>query len=477
MMSNLRTYHAGLCRQWFEELVPLGINNCTLEVRAGSTIHRDYLSRACGKAFNEAAQAASGTLLTVLFLGPDDPASITEASAQPVPPSGVLPRAPVIVEPVHAHPAQTSDTPLAPKTTRAPAITFHDAPQRYDTLVVNPDFSFENFVVGPNNRLAHAAALGVASSPGRLYNPLFIHGDVGLGKTHILQAICLKILENCPDAVLYYTSCEGFVTQYFESMQNGDLSGFRQRFRDVDVLIIDDIHFLTKRDRSQDEFFHTFNSLYHAEKQIILSCDAPPEEIPDLEDRLVSRFMWGLVAKINPPDYETRIEILRGKARLRGVPMPDDVAEFIAARIATNIRELEGAIVKLQVQSMVEKKPVSLALAREALGDMPLAPAESSPTMPQVVAVVTEFYNVRLADLQGKERQRSIALPRHVAMYLARKCTKLSLEEVGRYYGGRDHTTVMHAMKTVENRMRKDTEFWGVIQSLEQRVRGIVNPS
>jgi chromosomal replication initiator protein len=341
---------------------------------------------------------------------------------------------------------------------------------RYESLVVNPDYAFENFVVGPGNRLAHAAAQAVAGNPGRAYNPFFVHGGVGLGKTHLLQAVCLKIVESNPRALIYYTSCEGFITQFFESVQSGEMPEFRHRFRDVDVLVIDDIHFLTKRDRSQEEFFHTFNSLFQANKQIILSSDAPPEEIPDLEDRLVSRFKWGLVAKIEAPDYETRIQILLTKARLRGLSMPTDVAEFIAARIDSNIRELEGAVVKLQIQSAVENRPIDAALARAALGD-DARPPGGEPTIQTIIDVVTDYYAIRLADLQSKHRQRSIALPRQVCMYLARRCTRHSLEEIGGFFGGRDHTTVMHAIRSVEHRCGTQPEFESLMRSLEERVR------
>jgi chromosomal replication initiator protein len=316
----------------------------------------------------------------------------------------------------------------------------------------------------------------VAASPGKTYNPFFVHGGVGLGKTHILQAVCLKIVEANPRAVLYYTSCEGFVTQFFECVQSGEMTEFRHRFRDVDVLVIDDIHFLTKRDRSQEEFFHTFNALYQANKQIILSSDAPPEEIPDLEDRLVSRFKWGLVAKFDTPCYETRVAILKTKARLRGLAMPDDVACYLAQRIDTNIRELEGAVVKLQIHSAVEKLPITMDLAKSALGEAaPVVVGE--PTIQNIIGAVTDFYTIRLADLQSKHRQRSIALPRQVCMYLARRCTRHSLEEIGGFFGGRDHTTVMHAIKSVDTRRTGDVDFDLVVRSLEERVRLLKPPA
>jgi chromosomal replication initiator protein len=280
----------------------------------------------------------------------------------------------------------------------------------------------------------------------------------------------LKILEARPDAVLYYLSCESFISQFMEAVQAGEMSSFRHRFRDVDVLIIDDIHFLAKRDRTQEEFFHTFNTLYQANKQIVLSSDAAPEEIPDLEDRLVSRFMWGLVIKIDKPDFETRAAIVKTKARLRGISIPDDVANFIAARVESNIRELEGAITRLHIQSAVENEGIDLRMARRCLGE-PEPSASAEPTIQIIQNVVTDFYGVRLLDLQSKRRQRSVALPRQVCMALARKHTRLSLEEIGGHFGNRDHTTVMHAIKTIDARRTQDNEFAAVFKALEDRLR------
>jgi len=482
-LAHLRAQHPTVCRQWFEELEPLGIAGGALQMRTHSPLHRDYLRRQCSDPFNDAARTVSGRLLSVRFLGPEDEPSRAPASK----------RAPAMIEAqgraAHADsavlaPAAPTSTPIngpsrprvpAPTetlpATRDPAPSSNGDSRHYDSLVVNPDYSFENFVVGPGNRLAHAASIAVASSPGHAYNPFFVHGGVGLGKTHLLQAVCLKIVEANPRASLYYTSCESFVTQFFDRVQSGKMGDFRDRFRNVDVLVIDDIHYLNKRDRSQEEFFHTFNALHQANKQIVLSSDAPPEEIPDLEDRLVSRFKWGLVAKIEPPCYETRVAILKTKAKLRGLSMPDDVACYIAAKIDTNIRELEGAVVKLHIQSAVEKCPIDLSLAKAALGDA-APPVAGELTLQNIITAVTDFYAIRLSDLQSKHRQRSIALPRQVCMWLARRCTRHSLEEIGGFFGGRDHTTVMHALRAVESRRTNDSEFDLVVRSLEEKVRG-----
>jgi chromosomal replication initiator protein len=266
-----------------------------------------------------------------------------------------------------------------------------------------------------------------------------------------------------------YLSCEAFVTRFIEAVQAGQMAEFRHCFRDVDVLVIDDIHFLTRRDRTQEEFFHTFNSLYQGSKQIILSSDAPPEEIPDLEERLVSRFKWGLVANIDPPGYETRLAIVKRKSALRSFAIPDDVASFIADRIVSNIREIEGAITRVQMEASLEKRPVDLELAKAALGEVSV-PATSL-TLQNITAIVTAFYMVRLTDLQSKKRQRSIAVPRQVCMYLARRHTRHSLEEIGGFFGGRDHTTVMHALKAVKLRMDRDDDFKSVVLQLETELR------
>lgn len=482
MLAHLRAAHSPICRQWFAELIPVGIAGGSLQLRTSSPLHRDYLRRQCGGYFTDAAQAVTGQLLSVRFLGPDDPAELPppkprknrDANKYAKKPSTASSLATPQVAPTPVAqpeaPARLPELPTIPIEVLAPPAPEPGIAPRYESLVINPDYAFENFVQGPGNRLALAAALAVSSNPGKTYNPYFVHGGVGLGKSHLLQAICLKIVESNPRAVLYYISCEAFVTQFIESVQSGHMADFRHRFRDVDVLVIDDIHFLTKRDRSQEEFFHTFNALFQANKQIILSSDAPPEDIPDLEDRLVSRFKWGLVCKIDAPDYETRVEIVKAKARLRGLTIPAEVAELIAERLTSNIRELEGAVVKLQIQSVVDKRPIDLDLARAALGDEPRN-IVGEPTIQNIIDVVTEHYDCRLADLQSKHRQKSIALPRQVCMYLTRLCTRHSLEEIGGFFGGRDHTTVMHSLRSIEIKKIEDPEFAANLKVLEDRVQ------
>jgi chromosomal replication initiator protein len=515
MLAHLKSHHPGVCRQWFEELDPLGVDAGVLHVRATSAIHRDYLRARCAEPFNDAATVVSKHLLTVQFLGPEDPPPRRQPAPAPASVPHAAPQSAMIaVAPAATAPAPTPAPAAAPEaelkpsalpapapSAPAPAINGTHAPARNgvhaapvpsvgpsarpavtwdltskparpdtESLVINPDYSFEHFVVGPGNRMAHAAALAVAGNPGRTYNPYFVHGGVGLGKTHLLQAICVRIKEANPDARIYYTSCEGFMTQFMDAVQAGEMGAFRHRFRDADVLVIDDIHFLAKRDRTQEEFFHTFNSLYQLHKQIVLSSDAPPEDIPDLEDRLVSRFKWGLVTSVATPCYETRVAILKNKARMRGFTLPDDVACHVAAKIESNIRELEGAVTKLQAVAALEGRPIDMTLCAVALGEE--APRGDRQVQIQaIMAAVTDFYGVKLIDLQSKRRQRSVAMPRQVCMYLARKHTRYSLEEIGGYFGGRDHTTVMHAVRKVEELAGADSEFGKVLSTLETQLR------
>jgi len=478
MLIHLRASAPEICRQWFEELEPVGVTGGVFRLRAHSPVHRDYLNRVCNRQFAEAAGTVSGRLLTVRFLGPEDDVKPRGSSAA----AAAVPSAAVPSDDPHAahreaaldgprgEPSEFGPMSPAPYRLNGAAAAASLAELYDDGLPINPDYAFDNFIVGPGNRLAHSAALAVAANPGRAYNPYFVHGDVGLGKTHLLQAICLRIRETQPSAVIYFTSCEGFMTQFMDAVQAGLMTRFRHKFRHVDVLVVDDVHDLSKRDRTQEEFFHTFNSLYQSHKQIVLSCDAPPEEIPDMQERLASRFKWGLVANVAPPCYETRVAILKNKAKLRGMELPDDVACHIASKIDSNIRELEGAIIKLQVVSNIEKRQPDMELTRMALGEDASKP-EPKIQIQTIINAVTDFYGVKVTDLQSKRRQRSIALPRQLCMYLARRNTRYSLEEIGGYFGGRDHTTVMHAVRTINDRRETEAEFANVVRSLEDRLR------
>ncbi|HET6204039.1 MAG TPA: chromosomal replication initiator protein DnaA [Planctomycetota bacterium] len=336
---------------------------------------------------------------------------------------------------------------------------------------LNADYTFENFVVGPCNRFAHAAALGVVENPGRAYNPLFVHGSCGMGKTHLLQAVCHTVQKMRPGVDIRFLSCETFINHFISALGKGDLERFRGRYRETDLLIVDDVHLLAAKERTQEEFFHTFNTLYSRQCQIVLSSDCPPKEIKQMQDRLVSRFSGGLVAPIDPPCFETRSAILQRKARARGHELPDDVIRFIAEGVRSSVRDLEGAVLKLLGYASITHRPVTIDLAREAMRD--LVPAATvSVSIDEILGSVAKRFSVKVGDLQSKRRSQSIVLPRQVAMYLARKHTRYSLEEIGSLFGGKDHTTVLYALERVEERLRKDLSFRNIVDALAKEFGG-----
>ncbi len=336
-------------------------------------------------------------------------------------------------------------------------------------LKLHPDYTFDDFVVGPSNRLAHASCIAVSQSLGKTYNPLFLYGNSGLGKTHLLHAVCFEVQRRFDEVVIQLLSCEDFVNRFIRAIEEGNLAGFHSQFRTVDILVIDDVQFLSEREQSQEEFFHTFNALYNNGKQIILSADSPPSEIPSIEDRLISRFNWGLVARIDPPSYETRVAIVQKKAHLRGLNISEEVAEYIARQIQANIRELEGALTTIYALAMTTGESVSLDLAQRALeGQIRLATKHTKIT--DIIEVVTRHFDVRLADLQSKKRNQSITEPRQICMYLARNLTKHSLEEIGGHLGGRDHTTVMHACNKINHVKESDPQMDALLGALTKQI-------
>jgi chromosomal replication initiator protein len=419
-------------RPWFTKLEPLSLANGLLEIAAPGASEQKYCRQHATRLFTEGAQAATGRLVGVCFLTRAEEYGQDEAAAdggEPVDEDG--------------------------------------------SISVNDAYTFKSFVAGPCNRLAHAACLAVSESPGKTYNPLFIHGSVGLGKTHLLQATCRNIRQDNNNANICILSCEAFVNSFIEAVERGELHKFRYRYRHVDVLAIDDIQFLADQEQTQEEFFHTFNTLYQAQKQIILSGDRGPGAIPGLEERLVSRFNWGLVARITQPCYETRVAIVHKKAGMRGIQLPQDVVCFIAGTIESNTRELEGAIAKVAMLAQVTDREIDLRLAEEALG-IQQAPSRREITIEDILRIVTRRYNVRLADLQSRRRSRSVVLPRQICMFLARNLTRHSLSEIGGYFGGRDHTTVLHAKRTVEHACQQDPQFRAILDCLLQDVQASV---
>lgn len=324
--------------------------------------------------------------------------------------------------------------------------------------VLNPKYTFDSFVIGNSNRFAHAASLAVSESPAKAYNPLFIYGGVGLGKTHLMHAIGHYILNKNPKARVAYISSEKFTNELINSIKDDTNEEFRSKYRNVDVLLIDDIQFIAGKERTQEEFFHTFNALHDANKQIILSSDRPPKEIPTLEDRLRSRFEWGLIADIQPPDFETRIAILKKKADEENLDIPNDVLGYIANTIKSNIRELEGALIRIVAFSSLTNKEISVDLALLALRDIIANRSSKAITIEYIQEVVANYFNVTVDDLKSARRTKSITYPRQIAMYLCRKNTDNSLPKIGEEFGGRDHTTVIHAYEKISDALNKDKD-------------------
>jgi len=347
--------------------------------------------------------------------------------------------------------------------------SFREEPQ--DSLRLNPRFTFENFIVGSANRMAHAAALAVANAPGKSYNPLFIYGGVGLGKTHIMQAIVQHNLQKSPSSKAKYISSEKFTNELILSIRNRSTEKFRQKYREIDLLLIDDIQFLAGKEAAQEEFFHTFNALYDHHKQIVVSSDRPPKEIPRLEERLVSRFNWGLVVDIQPPDFETRVAILQKKLEKDPIKIEDEVVYFIAQNITTNIRELEGALVRIIAYSLIENKPVTLVLAKEILKDM-VKEIYRVVTPASILSKVAAHFNITKEDLKKSKRSKNLVFPRQIAMYLLRELTELSLPEIGGVFGAKHHTTILYAAKKIKQDLKKDEKLKFTINTLTQEIKG-----
>jgi len=422
ILSRAKSLDPVNTRNWFDRLIPLRFDGGSLLVGCPDQATVQFLADNCKDSFTRAAQQITGYLVTVDFRVDSNSHGVAGART-------------VVV--------------AGPK--------------------LHPDYKFENFVVGPSNRLAHASCIAVAHSPGNTYNPLFIYGNSGLGKTHLLHAACFEMQERVANSVIQILSCEDFVNRFIRAIEEGNLPGFQSQFRTVDMLVIDDIQFLREREHSQEEFFHTFNALYNSGKQIILSADSPPAKIPSLEERLISRFNWGLVTRIDPPSYETRVAIVQKKARLRGLDVSDEIAEYIGRKVQANIRELEGALTTIQAVAATTNDEITLELAQIALDEQIEASARRI-SITDIIQVVTSHFDVRLADLQSKKRSQSITEPRQICMYLARSLTNHSLEEIGGHLGGRDHTTVMHGCSKITNSRQSSPRMDALIEDLEKQI-------
>ncbi len=352
----------------------------------------------------------------------------------------------------------------------APSGAFAPPPAPPRGLILNPRFTFDTFVVGPSNQFAHAAARAVAESPSRSYNPLFLYGGVGLGKTHLMHAIAHEILRRSPGMPVFYLSAERFLNELINALRFEKMHEFKRRYRELDVLLMDDVQFIAGKDSTQEEFFHTFNALHDAQKQIVVTSDALPKEIPTLEERLRSRFEWGLIADIQPPNLEMKVAIIRKKGAAEKVEVPNDVALFIAGTVKSNIRELEGRLNRVLAFSSLTGKPLSVELARETLKDI-VGTAESRAVPSEILKAVAGHYGLRVSDMKAKSNAKPIAFPRQVAMYLCRRLTGLSYPEIGRLFNDKHHSTVMHSVEKIERLVEDDANFRKVVDSFLQPYR------
>jgi chromosomal replication initiator protein len=417
---------------WILPAKPLELSDTRFTIAAPSRFHATWVEAHYAAALKEALKETTGTDFELSFIVTAEPPPF-EAIAAPEP---------------------------AAQARRRPA----------NGTYLNPKYTFRSFVVGGSNKMTHAAALAVAEKPARAYNPLFIYGGVGLGKTHIMQAVGNYVLDSSDDARVWYVSSENFMNEMIYSIQHGSTLAFRNKYRGVDVLLIDDIQFLAGKESTQEEFFHTFNALYDAHKQVVVTSDRPPKQITDLEERLVSRFEWGLVTDIQPPDFETRVAILRKKAEEDRLAIPDDVFHMIADAIKSNIRVLEGSLVRLVAFSSIQGAPITAELAREVLKDIFKPPAKTV-SVDDIKAAVAKHFKIAPDALVGRKRTSAIALPRQVAMYLARVLTTMSLADIGSAFGKRDHTTVIHGFDKIAEKMKSDSDFKALVDRISDDIR------
>jgi chromosomal replication initiator protein len=409
---------------WFKQTSFIGEDGTTITVRVPNPLFKDWLTKHYSGVISEALGEVKRGSLVVHFAADDQ---------------GEMPVVPLGEEEAAAFEA---NPPLVPPSSAG----------------LNPRYTFDTFIVGSSNQFAHAASRAVAEAPSRSYNPLFIYGGVGLGKTHLMHAVGQYVLRHDHNLKLTYISSERFMNEMINAVRYDRVIDFRERYRTVDVLLVDDIQFLAGKEGTQTEFFHTFNALYDSQKQIILSSDCPPHEIPALEERLRSRFEWGLIADIQAPDLETKIAILKKKAENESVPLPDDVAIYIAGKIKSNIRELEGSLIRLIAYASLTGHEISLTLAQDVLKNI-LDHEEKAITIEIIQKFVADYYNLKLTELKSRNNSKSVAMPRQIAMYLCKSLTHASLPEIGRSFGGKHHSTVIHSIRKVEDLRKKDSDF------------------
>ncbi|VDG20907.1 chromosomal replication initiator protein DnaA [Lactiplantibacillus mudanjiangensis] len=420
---------------------PLQLNQSQMTIEVPTKLHRDYWENNLADKFRDYAFQATNEEISPVMITEEERQQLTKKSQ-----------------------AATGNVASA-ETATATTPTF----MRETKL--NPKYTFESFVIGKGNQMAHAAALVVSEEPGTMYNPLFFYGGVGLGKTHLMHAIGNKLLESNPNYRVKYVTSEAFTNDLITAIQTGRQKAFRETYRDVDLLLVDDIQFFANKEATQEEFFHTFNALYEDDKQIVLTSDRLPNEIPQLQDRLVSRFKWGLSVDITPPDLETRIAILRNKADLEGIAIPDDTLSYIAGQIDSNVRELEGALARVQAYSRLNNSPISTSLVADALKSLNLSNKLSEVSIPVIQEKVAKYYHLTMADLKGKKRNKQIVTPRQIAMYLSRELTDSSLPRIGNEFGGKDHTTVIHAYDKISAALKTDIELQQAIGDLKSQLK------
>lgn len=471
---------------WIKPTIPLSMDENTFEIGTPKQIMKEWLESRYMSVIINAVQVVTQRPLTIKITNlnlevdsaetpvtqetphyiPQDKVSISNTNYTHNP---TIFNQPTAAPPIQNNPAY-SPTQLIPKNNE-PDNRQIISPE--ESLALNPKYIFETFVIGNSNRFAHAASLAVAEAPAQVYNPFFIYGGVGLGKTHLMHAIGHRILKNHPGLKVVYISSEKFTNELINSIRDGNPESFRQKYRNIDVLLVDDIQFLSKKEHTQEEFFHTFNTLHEANKQIIISSDRPPREIQTLEDRLRSRFEWGLITDIQAPDLETRIAILRKKAMLENLNVHNDVMVYIASRIDNNIRELEGALIRVMAYASLTKQAIDIDLATEALKDIFPNGRPKQITMELIQDVVASFFKIKMDELLAKKRTRNVAFPRQIAMYLCRELTDTSLPRIGEMFGGRDHTTVIHAHDKITRERNEDTKLNNTIKELVKRIESL----
>ena len=460
-------------RAWVALTRPLGLVEDTALLAAPNEFAKDVLDSRLRPVIAAALSAAYGRDIRVAVTvqpppADEEPAPVAAASPGPLAPP--VPLAPA-ADPRASVWDDEPDEPLLDNVRAFPGRPGGDSRPPAEPARLNPKYAFETFVIGASNRFAHAAAVAVAEAPAKAYNPLFVYGESGLGKTHLLHAIGHYAQHLFAGARVRYVSSEEFTNDFINSIRDGKAEAFRRRYREVDILLVDDIQFLEHKEGTQEEFFHTFNTLHNANKQIVISSDRPPKQLSTLEDRLRTRFEWGLITDVQPPDLETRIAILRKKAAQDRLAAPPDVLEFIASKISRNIRELEGALIRVTAFASLNRQTVDLALAEVVLKD--LIPADGGPeiTGATIMAATAEYFGLTMEDLCGSSRSRVLVTARQIAMYLCRELTDLSLPKIGQMFGGRDHTTVIHADRKIRAQMPERRATYNQVAELTNRIK------